>query len=225
MSSIPTPFRPASRTILLAVAMLALQAAAGSLTANALETRNVCADAIGHAERARDIPKALLTAIARTESGRWDSDRKAVFAWPWTVTNGPDGKFFPTKAEAIAHVRQLQARGIRNIDVGCMQINLYYHADAFPDLDTAFDPKANSAYAATFLRGLFATYKSWGEAIRRYHSGNPKFNRPYYEKVAKAWNLARKGSAEAHRQAVIAAHLAKRARLRAEREAQLAAAR
>ena len=208
-----------------AATLFALSVAIDVQPANAMETHSICASAIGHAERERKIPNDLLTAIARTESGRWDASREAVFAWPWTVTNGPDGRFFPTKAKAIAHVRDLQARGIRNIDVGCMQINLRHHPNAFPDLDTAFDPEVNTAYAARFLDGLFKAHKSWGEAIRRYHSGNTKFNRPYHEKVARAWNAARQDSAEAHRQSVIAAHLAQRARWRAEREAQLAAAR
>ncbi len=208
-----------------AVGLFALAATIDARPANAMETHNICASAIGDAERDRNIPDDLLTAIAQTESGRWDGEREAVFAWPWTVTNGPDGRFFPTKAKAIAHVRELQARGVRNIDVGCMQINLHHHPDAFSDLDRAFDPHANTAYAAQFLSNLFNAHKSWGEAIRRYHSKNAKFNRPYHEKVVRAWNVARHNSAEAHRQSVIAAHLAQRARWRAEREAQLAAAR
>lgn len=106
-----------------------------------------------------------------------------------------------------------------------MQINLLYHPDAFSDLETAFDPAANAAYAAKFLSSLFKAYSSWGEAIRRYHSSNAKFNRPYHEKVARAWIAARQDSAEAHRQAVIAAHLAQREVWRAKRQAQLAAAR
>ncbi len=220
---------PATRQCFLvsavAVTLFWLGSGIDSRSANALETHDICASAIGHAERDRNIPNDLLTAIAQTESGRWDGEREAVFAWPWTVTNGPDGRFFPTKAEAMAHVRDLQARGIRNIDVGCMQINLHHHPHAFRDLDRAFDPAANTAYAAQFLSGLFDAHKSWGEAIRRYHSKNAKFNRPYHEKVVRAWNAARQTSAEAHRQSVIAAHLAQRARWRAEREAQLAAAR
>jgi hypothetical protein len=67
----------------------------------------------------------------------------------------PGWAVFPTKAKAIAHVRELQARGVRNIDVGCMQINLRHHPNAFPDLETAFDPEMNTAYAAQFLNGLF----------------------------------------------------------------------
>lgn len=224
----PITFHNAHRLFLvsaLAAAFFTLAATADSHPANALETHSICASAIGPAELEKSIPRDLLTAIAHTESGRWDARRQAISAWPWTVTSGPDGRFFPTKAEAIDHVRHLQARGVRNIDVGCMQINLRHHPNAFPDLETAFDPAKNAAYAAQFLSNLYKAHNSWGEAIRRYHSKNSKFNRPYHEKVARAWNAARKGSAEAHRQAVIAAHLAQRARWREEREAQLAAAR
>ena len=209
----------------LAAAVFTLAAIVDPYPANAMETHSICASAIGPAEIERNIPNDLLMAIAHTESGRWDARRQAIFAWPWTVTSGPDGRFFPTKAEAIDHVRRLQARGVQNIDVGCMQINLRHHPNAFPDLETAFDPAKNTAYAAQFLGDLFKAHNSWGEAIRRYHSKNSKFNRPYHEKVARAWNAARKGSAEAHRQAVIAAHLAQRANWRETREAQFAAAR
>jgi len=214
-------FLPATLTLIL----FGLGSILAPNSANALETHNLCASAILEAEQTHRLPTALLTAISQTESGRWDAGREAISAWPWTVTNGPDGRFFPTKAEAIDHVRNLQARGIRNIDVGCMQINLHHHPDAFEDMETAFDPAANAAYAASFLNGLFKAHSSWGEAIRRYHSSNAKYNRPYHEKVALAWNAARQDSAEAHRQAVIAAHLAQRARWREERQAQLAAAR
>ena len=51
-------------------------------------------------------------------------------------------------------VRKLQRRGVRNIDVGCMQVNLRYHPKAFKSLGQAFDPRANAAYAAGFLRKL-----------------------------------------------------------------------
>src|SRR3546814_16620059 len=61
------------------------------------------------------------------------------------------GRFLPSKAAAIEEVRRLQARGIRNIDVGCLQVNLHYHPDAFASRETAFDPEANAAYAAAFL--------------------------------------------------------------------------
>lgn len=129
-------------------------------SANAMETQSLCARAIGDAEQTPRLSTALLTAIAQTESGRWGACPEAISAWPWTVTNGPDGRFFPTKSEAIDHVQSLQARGIRNIDVGCMQINLDHHPDAFENIETTFDPAANAAYAAKFLSGLFKAHSS-----------------------------------------------------------------
>ena len=58
------------------------------------------------------------------------------------------GFYYDTKVEAVAAVRAMQARGIRSIDVGCMQVNLMFHPDAFVSLDEAFDPMANARYAA-----------------------------------------------------------------------------
>ena len=63
--------------------------------------------------------------------------------------------FSPPRRQAIAAVKALQARGVRSIDVGCMQINLSYHPHAFRDLDQAFDPHANAAYAERFLTQLY----------------------------------------------------------------------
>ena len=129
----------------------------------------------------------LLNAISLAETGRWDSAGKASFAWPWTVTSGRAGKFFPSKAAAIAHVVALKGEGVRNIDVGCMQINLMYHPDAFANLETALDPVANAQYAAQLLAGLKHQTKSWQGAIGRYHSATPRLARSYLSKVTRLW--------------------------------------
>ena len=63
------------------------------------------------------------------------------------------GHFYDSKAEAVAAVRAMQARGIQSIDVGCGQINLMHHPDAFANLELAFDPQANATYAARFPQG------------------------------------------------------------------------
>jgi soluble lytic murein transglycosylase-like protein len=54
---------------------------------------------------------------------------------------------------------------VRNIDVGCMQVNLGYHGKAFADLEAAFDPATNVAYAARFLSELFSKRRSWALAV------------------------------------------------------------
>jgi hypothetical protein len=147
----------------------------------------LCAQQAERVERREGIPARLLDAISLAETGRWDSDLKASFAWPWTVTSGGEGKYFPSKSEAVAEVRRLQNKGVRNIDVGCMQVNLYYHGQAFNDLNEALDPASNVSYAAGFLKGLFKEHKSWTTAAAHYHSANAAFNVPYKAKVVKLW--------------------------------------
>ena len=178
-----------------------------------------CAGPIAAAEKLTKMPDQLLTSVALAESGRWDSARKAKVAWPWTVTSGNDGRYFSTKAEAIAWVRTLRARGVTNIDVGCMQINLHHHADAFVSLDEAFDPVTNVAYAAAFLMDLFQQKRSWATAVGLYHSATPALHFAYRQKVQTIWNDERRRVAEERRQATIAAYDQRRAQQQADMQA------
>lgn len=158
--------------------------------------KDICAQATSITERAQGIPSHLLGAISLAETGRWDDKRRASFAWPWTVTSGGKGRYYASKAEAVAEVRKLSARGVRNIDVGCMQVNMLYHKDAFASLDEAFEPATNAAYAASFLKDLYATSGSWTAAAGFYHSRKPADNRPYRLKVIKLWNQVRRAAAD-----------------------------
>lgn len=133
------------------------------------------------------VPRHLLGAISLAESGRWNKSKRANVAWPWTVTSGGQGRFFDTKAEALAEVEILMTEGVRNIDVGCMQINLYYHGGAFETLDEAFDPAANTTYAATYLKNMYSATGDWTEAAGYYHSMTPERNGPYKKKVLGYW--------------------------------------
>tara|TARA_B100000315_G_C14588987_1_gene594707 strand:+ start:854 stop:1795 length:942 start_codon:yes stop_codon:yes gene_type:complete len=138
-------------------------------------------------ETALGIPPHLLTAISLAESGKWDDTNRALFAWPWTVMAKGKGHYLPSKAAAIAKVRILQAQGVKNIDVGCMQINLYYHPKAFEDLNAAFDPERNVGYAANFLAAINQSTLSWPQAAANYHSTTPSKNEIYLNKVLGLW--------------------------------------
>ncbi|NKB49337.1 MAG: transglycosylase SLT domain-containing protein [Alphaproteobacteria bacterium] len=187
------------------------------------EFRHICQAATQQAEARATLPQDLLTAISFAESGKWDAEEEAIIAWPWTVTSGGKGNFFPDKQTAIAFVRDLQAKGVRNIDVGCMQVNLHYHPDAFDTLDEALDPKANARYAASFLGKLHQDKKSWSEAIQRYHSADPTRGGPYRERVLNFWNKKQRSSAEVYRQSVIIAYKQQRAERQRERNLKLMA--
>ncbi|HEY9079366.1 hypothetical protein [Magnetovibrio sp.] len=165
-------------------------------TAQAYEKEaNTCISAIAEQERRHTIPHGLLQAISLAESGRWFEDvgdarvRKGgeIIAWPWTVTTGGKGHFLPNRIDAIAFVQSLQADGVQNIDVGCMQINLKYHPDAFASIEQAFDARANAAYAAGFLKARHAVSRSWLQAAGDYHSTTPELNHNYRLKVSKLW--------------------------------------
>jgi hypothetical protein len=147
----------------------------------------LCRSAVAAAERSSGIPAHLLAAIARVESGRRDPLTGAVHPWPWSVNAEGQGFFYPTKAEAIAAVRAMQARGMQSIDVGCGQINLMHHPNAFPNLETAFDPLANASYAARFLKDLFAQTGDWNKATAMYHSATPEIGAEYQQRVLAVW--------------------------------------
>ncbi|HEV7264250.1 MAG TPA: lytic transglycosylase domain-containing protein [Falsiroseomonas sp.] len=151
------------------------------------EPGRLCRAAIQAAERAAGIPAHLLTAIARVESGRRDPETGAFHPWPWTINAEGRGHFFPTKAAAIAAVQALQARGVRSIDIGCMQVNLRHHPEAFPSLDAAFEPATNARYAARFLTELRQSRGDWQAAAAAYHSHTPEFAEPYRARVLAAW--------------------------------------
>lgn len=166
---------------LLALVLVTLLGAFAALPAAA---EDVCARATAAIEREKALPPRLLHSISLAESGRWDKERRASRAWPWTINAEGNGQYFPTKAEAIAAVRTLQARGVRSIDVGCMQVNLHHHPAAFATLETAFDPVENARYAAGFLSELRGQTGSWARAIAHYHSAKPERGGPYWQRVA-----------------------------------------
>lgn len=151
-----------------------------------------CRDMVDDAERRYRIPGQMLAAIALAESGRWMVDDKAFVAWPWSVYAEGKGRHFENKAAAVATVKALLKKDVRNIDVGCMQVNLHYHPDAFPDLQAAMEPGTNIDYAARLLRRLYDKHRSWYQAVARYHSATKKLHVPYRRKVIGLWHTERR---------------------------------
>jgi tetratricopeptide (TPR) repeat protein len=98
------------------------------------------------------------------------------------------GRYFNTKEEAVAETKKLMDEGARSIDVGCMQINLRYHPNAFRNLEDAFEPAINVAYGAQFLNSLHDLQGSWAKAVERYHSAEDGRREEYRDKVLAFWN-------------------------------------
>ena len=154
----------------------------------ALEQYGVlCTSQITRQERRYGIPSRLLGAVAATETGRYHKRLKIMVPWPWSINVEGQGYMYHTKQEAVAAVQKFQARGKRSIDVGCMQVNLMHHPDAFANLNQAFDPGFNVDYAARFLRGNFDESHSWKTAVGWYHSHTPSYAIPYTNTVYSRW--------------------------------------
>ena len=113
--------------------VLALLAVVSASPAHA----NLCETEADVTEQALHLPSELLLAIGRVESGRPGEDGR-VAPWPWSVNAAGQGHFLASKAEAIELVHALQDQGIRSIDVGCFQVNLLQHPNAFQGLSDAF---------------------------------------------------------------------------------------
>ena len=166
--------------------MLILPLPALAFGAAELPPGDLCRAAIASAEHQWRVPDRLMAAIGVVESGKRDASGE-VSPWPWTINAEGVGHWFATKAEAIAAVQSLQARGVRSIDVGCMQINLMHHADAFSSLEQAFDPAANTSYAGRFLTQLYEKTGTWPKAAAGYHSLTPEIGEEYERRVLAVW--------------------------------------
>ena len=152
-----------------------------------LNYSNTCQKEINIIEKQIDIPKGLLTAIGKTESGRFKND-KTVVIWPWTINTGKKSLFFDNKIQMKNFVINEIKKENYNLDVGCMQINLKWHRSKFKNILDVLDPMVNVSYATSFLYELHSNFGNWDEAIKRYHSSKPKKHLKYHQKVLAHWN-------------------------------------
>ncbi len=152
-----------------------------------IEGAKLCTRHLQRYETEYGIPQHLLSAIASTESGRFHDRLKIKLPWPWTINAEGKGYFFDTKEEAIEAARKLLARGVQSMDIGCMQVNIYHHPDAFASLSQGFEPEYNVAYAASFLRNLYQEEGSWRKAASDYHSKTPQLGSKYIGLVYNSW--------------------------------------
>lgn len=112
-----------------------------------------------------DIPIGILYAVGLTETGRRNSLQ------PYAMNIEGRAFFMPSASMAVTKFREAQSQGAKLIDLGCMQINHYFHGGAFTSVNAMMDPAANVDYAARFLKQLRRREGSWTMAVARYHAG------------------------------------------------------
>lgn len=152
-----------------------------------IEGAKLCTRHLQRYETEYGIPQHLLSAIASTESGRFHERLKIKLPWPWTINAKGKGYFYNSKEEAVEAARKFLARGVESIDIGCMQVNIHHHPNAFSSLEQGFEPEYNVAYAASFLRNLYQEDGSWRKAASDYHSKTPQLGTQYVGLVYNSW--------------------------------------
>ncbi|MGR3321931.1 MAG: lytic transglycosylase domain-containing protein [Pseudooceanicola sp.] len=140
-----------------------------------------CVREILLAQLRHQIPGNLLLAIGLQESGMMREGELTI--WPWVVNVEGDGRFFDSRAEAENFVLGSIRDGKSSIDVGCMQVNLHWHPDAFDDLNEGFDAARNVDYAARLLVSLYRESGDWIVAAGRYHSRTEKHQKVYLDRL------------------------------------------
>lgn len=132
---------------------------------------------ISKAEIKHKIPSGLLGAIAKVESNTSE----------FAINVGGKATYARTLNEAVTIANTQINAGTQNIDLGVMQLNYRWHEKQFSNLKEMLSPEKNIAYAASLLSSLYKQHGNWQEAIRYYHSANPKYSRKYSRKVTMAW--------------------------------------
>ena len=117
------------------------------------------------AAQKHSVPVAVLYAVALTETGQ----RDGLKAYAMNIGGRP--VFNSTLGEALSNFESARDKGVRLIDIGCMQINHHFHGEKFSSVVQMFDPQRNVDYAARFLKALHGSGGSWTAAVARYHAG------------------------------------------------------
>lgn len=184
----PRPVPNPARLVLISLVAAFLLAAQHTA---AQEVELACDRAAEKAEREANLPPGLLAAIGTVESGRTDASGTHRRAWPWSINAEGASYIAGNKPDALSTVRLLQARGMRLIDVGCFQVDLFWHPDAFASLEEAFDPDANARAASRILWQARFASTDWQQAIAAYHSASLLRGAWYLQRVLAVWPAAR----------------------------------
>ncbi len=127
--------------------------------------QNICEREMARASSDYDVPLGVLYAVGLTETGNKGSLQP-------NAMNIEGRSYFATSAaDAIQEFERARGKGVKLIDLGCMQINHHFHGEKFRSVAQMLDPRRNVEYAAQFLKELRRREGSWTLAVARYHAG------------------------------------------------------
>lgn len=151
------------------------------------DAAELCLQAAADAAEVTGVPYDVLLAISVVETGRDGQP------WPWTVNIGGEGHWSDTAEEAAALVETALQSGLTNVDLGCFQLNLFWHAGAFTSVEDMLDPTRNAEYAAAFLAEKYQETGDWSLAAAAYHSATPEYAERYQTRFDATWETLEDG--------------------------------
>lgn len=126
---------------------------------------NVCERELQRASVKYNVPLPILYAVGLTESGY------RGFLQPYTLYIEGKDYISSNLQDAMRLFNAARARGVQLIDIGCMQVNYYWHKQEFRTVEEIFDPRLNVEQAARFLQVLKKRHGTWTMALARYNAG------------------------------------------------------
>ena len=160
LGAIGFPRRRAARRVAAALALWI-----GTLVPAAAD---VCEEAALTAADAHGVPRAVMRAVLRVETG--EGRGAARRGWPWSANADGASHRFDSFEAALAFARGPVARVAGNVDLGCFQISERWHGAEFAGPEEMLDPRRNALYAARLLAGHHARTGDWTLAAGSYHS-------------------------------------------------------
>ncbi len=131
----------------------------------AAQPADLCEKEMTRAASKYRVPLGILFAVGLTETGI--NGRLHAYA----LNLEGNVVYSPGKPQAIERFSAAKAAGMKLIDVGCMQLNYYFHGENFSSAGDMLDPHRNVDYAARFLSELKRREGSWTMAVARYNAG------------------------------------------------------
>ncbi|WP_052465130.1 hypothetical protein [Geoalkalibacter subterraneus] len=142
----------------------------------------------GQAAQSRRLDPYLLYAISLVESGRVGEDG-LVRPAPYAVYGAGPAINHPDHESAARDLQERMKRS-KNVNLGAMQINLYWHGSRVDTPEDLLDFKTNVDIGAQILAEAYRSHSDKDIAVGRYYSWRTHLARPYGKKIrAVAQNL------------------------------------
>ena len=112
----------------------------------------------------------ILYAVALIESAQ-NNDSSTVAPWPWALNKSGQAIIPKSQEEAHTILKKSIAEGHQSIDVGLMQINLYWHGHKVESPEQLLNPVTNMKIGAGLLaEAIQSSPDNLALGIGRYHS-------------------------------------------------------